>query len=153
MSSSGISWAVCKSAPRSRQITTPAPPHPRSVFYRPDANSVKALKAYLLTPKTKKLCKQQSSNKKINNSLQGHSQLSRSRSEQVSSWQCNLTSTWVDPTHLHIGIWRRLSLRLYILALYWWISTTALRWTLRQTDFRSLTGKRGNLIIFHFRFL
>ena len=34
MSGSGISWAVCKSAPRSRQITTPAP-H-RSVFYRPD---------------------------------------------------------------------------------------------------------------------
>ena len=30
MSGSGISWAVCKSAPRSRQITTPAP-H-RSVF-------------------------------------------------------------------------------------------------------------------------
>jgi len=27
---SGISWAVCKSAPRSRQITTPAPHH--SVF-------------------------------------------------------------------------------------------------------------------------
>ena len=30
MSDSGISWAICKSAPRSRQITTPAP-H-RSVF-------------------------------------------------------------------------------------------------------------------------
>jgi len=32
---SGISWAICKSAPRFRQITTPAPHH--SVFYRPDA--------------------------------------------------------------------------------------------------------------------
>ena len=32
---SGISWAICKSAPRSRQITTPAPHH--SVFYRQDA--------------------------------------------------------------------------------------------------------------------
>jgi len=32
---SGISWAICKSAPRSTQITMPAP-H-RSVFYRPDA--------------------------------------------------------------------------------------------------------------------
>jgi len=31
----GISWAVCKSAPRSRQITMPAP-H-RSVFYKLDA--------------------------------------------------------------------------------------------------------------------
>ena len=31
----GISWAICKSAPHSRQITMPAP-H-RSVFYRPDA--------------------------------------------------------------------------------------------------------------------
>jgi len=35
VSGSGISWAVCKSAPRSRQITMPAP-H-RSVFYRLDA--------------------------------------------------------------------------------------------------------------------
>ena len=35
VSGSGISWAVCKSASRSRQITTPAPYH--SVFYRPDA--------------------------------------------------------------------------------------------------------------------
>ena len=32
---SGISWAICKSAPRSRQITMPAPHC--SVFYRPDA--------------------------------------------------------------------------------------------------------------------
>ena len=35
VSGSGISWDICKSAPRSRQITMPAP-H-RSVFYRPDA--------------------------------------------------------------------------------------------------------------------
>jgi len=35
VSGRGISWAVCKSAPRSRQMTTPAPHH--SVFYRPDA--------------------------------------------------------------------------------------------------------------------
>jgi len=35
VSGSGISWAVCKSAPRSRQITTPALHH--SVFYRRDA--------------------------------------------------------------------------------------------------------------------
>jgi len=35
VSGSGISWAIRKSAPRSRQITTPAPHH--SVFYRPDA--------------------------------------------------------------------------------------------------------------------
>jgi len=34
-SGSGIHWAICKSAPRSRQITMPAP-H-RSVFHRPDA--------------------------------------------------------------------------------------------------------------------
>ena len=47
VSGSGISWAICKSEPRSRQITTPAP-H-RSVFYRPDAvlaaqTTIKALK-------------------------------------------------------------------------------------------------------------
>ena len=35
MSGSGISWAVCKSAPRSREITMPAPHN--SVFHRPDA--------------------------------------------------------------------------------------------------------------------
>ena len=35
VSGSGISWAICKSAPCSRQITMPAPY--QSVFYRPDA--------------------------------------------------------------------------------------------------------------------
>ena len=35
VSGSGISWAICKSAPCSRQITTPAPDY--SVFYRLDA--------------------------------------------------------------------------------------------------------------------
>ena len=35
VSDGGISWAVCKSAPCSRQTTMPAPHH--SVFYRPDA--------------------------------------------------------------------------------------------------------------------
>jgi len=35
VSGSGISWAICKSTPCSRQTTTPAPHH--SVFYRPDA--------------------------------------------------------------------------------------------------------------------
>ena len=33
VSGSGIRWAICKSAPRSRQITTPASHH--WVFYRP----------------------------------------------------------------------------------------------------------------------
>jgi len=32
---SSISWDICKSAPRPRQITMPAPHY--SVFYRPDA--------------------------------------------------------------------------------------------------------------------
>ena len=35
VSGSVISWAICKSAPHSRQRATPAPHH--SVFYRPDA--------------------------------------------------------------------------------------------------------------------
>ena len=35
LSGSGISWAICKSTPRSKQTTTPAPHH--SVFYRTDA--------------------------------------------------------------------------------------------------------------------
>ena len=62
MSGSGISWAICKSAPRSRYITTPAPHH--SVFYRPNALLAaeptaskhwrRALKAWVL--KAWKLC-------------------------------------------------------------------------------------------------
>ena len=36
VSGSGISWAICKSAPRCRQITMPAL-HYSSFFYRPDA--------------------------------------------------------------------------------------------------------------------
>ena len=49
VSGSGMSWAICKSAPRSRQINTPAPHH--SVFLQArcpsccPTNSVKALKA------------------------------------------------------------------------------------------------------------
>jgi len=35
VSGSGISWAICKSAPRPRQLTMQAPHH--SIFYRPDA--------------------------------------------------------------------------------------------------------------------
>ena len=35
VSGSGISWAICKPAPRPRQTTMPAPHH--SVFHRPDA--------------------------------------------------------------------------------------------------------------------
>ena len=52
VSGSGISWAICKSATCSRQITTPAPHH--SVFLQAGCpscrptNSVKALKAKAL---------------------------------------------------------------------------------------------------------
>jgi len=35
VSGNGISWAICKSALRPRQVTMPASHH--SVFYRPDA--------------------------------------------------------------------------------------------------------------------
>ena len=51
VSGSGISWAICKSAPRSRQITTPSPHHSR--FLQAGcpscraANSIKALKAII----------------------------------------------------------------------------------------------------------
>ena len=51
VSGSGISWAVCESAPRSRQITTSAPHHSSflqagCLSCRP-TNSVKALKAVI----------------------------------------------------------------------------------------------------------
>jgi len=36
VSGSSISWPICKPAPRSRQITTPAPHQPPLSFYRPD---------------------------------------------------------------------------------------------------------------------
>jgi len=36
VSGSGISWAICKSAPHSRQINTPAPHH-SVFFYKPAA--------------------------------------------------------------------------------------------------------------------
>ena len=52
VSGSGISWAICKSAPRSTQITTPTPHH--SVFLQAGCpscrptNSVKALKVWAI---------------------------------------------------------------------------------------------------------
>ena len=59
VSGSGISWAICKSAPHSRQITMPAPHH--SSFLQTGCpsccptNSVKALKALLCLVKSSKL--------------------------------------------------------------------------------------------------
>ena len=41
MSGNGISWAMCKSTPRLRQIIMPAPYH--SVFYRPDAHLIQTI--------------------------------------------------------------------------------------------------------------
>jgi len=67
VSGSGISWAICKSAPCSRQITMPAPHH--SVFYRPDAlpaaqpteskhwsNSTEGITYWIPGTTNKKLC-------------------------------------------------------------------------------------------------
>ena len=51
MSGSGISWAICKSAPRSRQITMPALHH--SDFYRPDENNQLTLSMALLPTRHK----------------------------------------------------------------------------------------------------
>jgi len=47
MSGSGISWAICKSAPRPTQITMPASHY--SVLYRPDANPTYKLAFSTLT--------------------------------------------------------------------------------------------------------
>ena len=54
VSSSGISWTIYKSAPRSRQITTSAP----LVFYRPDAFPVAQPTASKHSRPTKKVNKQ-----------------------------------------------------------------------------------------------
>jgi len=59
VSGSGICWAICKSAPRSRQTTTPA--HHHSVFLQAGCascrptNSVKALKAAYIQQDTFKV--------------------------------------------------------------------------------------------------
>ena len=74
VSGSGISWAICKSEPCSGQITMPAQHH--SVSYRPDAlpaaqptvskhwRQIKALKAKLYEPMTKKGKRKKLKNKK-----------------------------------------------------------------------------------------
>ena len=60
VSGSGIIWTICKSAPRSRQITTPAPHH--SSFLQAGCpscrptNSVKALKASLWNQHSPIIC-------------------------------------------------------------------------------------------------
>ena len=59
VSGSGISWAICKSAPHSRQITIPVP---TTLFLQAGCpschptNSVKALKAHLVHQVHKKFC-------------------------------------------------------------------------------------------------
>ena len=77
VSSSGISWAIRKSASRSRQITMPVPHH--SDFYRPDAlpaaqptASVKALKA--LTSKWPRVWKYKNAQKQCNSRHATHLQ-------------------------------------------------------------------------------
>ena len=77
VSGSGIRWATCKSAPRSRQRTTPTPHHSfftgRMSFLSP--NSIKALKAIsviIMTTKTKiaySYCSQQESTSKSSEHL------------------------------------------------------------------------------------
>jgi len=63
VSGSGISWAICKSAHRSRQITMPAPHH--SVFLQAGCpscrptNSIKALKAQLMDVAKTETCQKQ----------------------------------------------------------------------------------------------
>jgi len=70
VSGSGISWAMCKSPPRSRQITTPAPHH--SVFYRPGAllaaqpTVSKHWRQYILIQNTQKRFAAQFSYREIN---------------------------------------------------------------------------------------
>ena len=66
MSGSSISWSICKSAPRSRQITTPAPPQLSFLqtgcpSCRP-TNSIKALKAMVAEPVISKVKKKQRKN-------------------------------------------------------------------------------------------
>jgi len=85
------------------------------------------------------------------------SPLSFSFSEQISSRQCYLASTWVNTTHLCLGFWWRLMLLLFhILPFHWRTSTIAAWRTSRKRNFHIWqcdTGNCGSLNSFYLRFL
>jgi len=72
VSGSGISWAICKSAPCSRQTTTPAPYH--SVFYRPDA-----------LPAAQPTC--QSTEGSVNTKMQQYQKDKREKEIKIGYWK------------------------------------------------------------------
>ena len=93
VSDSGISWAVCKSAPRSRQITMPARHH--SAFLQAGCpsyqinSSVKALKAQLIhmpnTHTQTTLCKSVGTWHLLSHMLASVSSLSAGKATQTSA--------------------------------------------------------------------
>ena len=92
VSDSGISWAICTSAPCSKQITMPAPHH--SVFLQAGCpscrptNSVKALKATNLI--IKNVCEAQT----VVESVHSASTRRRSRVEQKSDCGIHEVGLW-----------------------------------------------------------
>jgi len=94
-SGTGISWATCKSAPRSKQLTTPAPHH--SVFALP-ATKPTASK-YLRHNKTKEI------SKKLNRNL-----LIEQLVVLFEHWlnKLNLTESEANDQHQSVGLGREL---------------------------------------------
>ena len=125
VSGSGISWAICKSAPRSRQITTPASHH--SVFLqagwpscRP-TNSVKALKAYI------------------------HNWLRYQLTDAVNNWK-NVSSSHTDmqiadPCQASHGLYNQYTQGLHLITLWPWPFTF---WPQGQCMLRACHGKYVN---------
>ena len=99
MSGSGISWAICKSAPRSRQITTPAPHH--SVFYRLDA--LPAAQPWQSTEGEQcNICKQSAENL----SCSPNNEKQHKTSLITENYLCNLTDILSNSFSLPSVLWR-----------------------------------------------
>jgi len=111
VSGSGITWAICKSAPCSRQITTPASHH--SVFYRPDALPTAQPTA---SKHWRQLLHYRVHNIKFSNRTNRHTKsfffFARPSSSKSWLWSCslsiwegNLTTHWINCSANAVTIW------------------------------------------------
>ena len=113
MSGSGISWATCKSAHRSRQTTTPAPHH--SVFYRPDALPAAQPTAskhwrHLIIIMTTTDKKTQNNQQELHRNVNYKEHInSYNASKSVPSWKSLHTHTHIHPFNGHFSRTTRVS--------------------------------------------
>jgi len=119
VSGRGISWTICKSAPRSRQITTPAPHC--SLFYRPDA-----LPAIQPTASKHWRNKHWRNIMIQNDLLRKHNALLLQRKHHVSESESmslpgfnqnqiwTVTRTWMHSVQMQIWVWVRVRVWIWI---------------------------------------